>query len=647
MKMNEFNILVIEDDNFQRQMLVTMLRSLGVASIADANNGKQALDIIRDRNTSLVNIALCDLNMPEMDGMEFLRHLGEEQHNVAIIITSALDSKLLTSVGKMVNMHGIKLLGTIEKPITLVNVKDLLEKYDHLPEKRQQPVDTYSFSLEEVLRGIRAKQFKPFFQPKVDLQTGRLVGAEALARWLHPEYGVIGPSVFIPLLEQHDNIDELTFLMLQESTVACRHFLNQGHALSISINLSVVSLGDAMLADKIIQLVNNAGIEPHYIVLEITESAAMTHAAHALENLARLCMNGFSLSIDDYGTGYSSMQQLTRIAFSELKIDQSFVKDFTGNEALSIVVESSIEMAHKLQIKSVAEGVETQQDWDKLKSMKCDIAQGYFIATPMDVEAFCDFIETYQYKANSVLLPSVPEHNKINILIVEDDSFSRKLIARVLRDLGFTHITDTENAEIALKLFDNNTFDLILTDVDIPGLDGLKFIQLIRTGKTFAKKETRIVVLTSFSNTEIVGAALALDINGFMLKPIVPSILDEKISKAMSERLNLRPPLAYEFVKTELKGFAKQENRLSNNHGGASIVLDKPKSEYRKPRTNQQRVSLQKLHPGMILKDSIYLENGTLILQTGTKLTETSINRLCDIKGLLKETHFSVQAIGS
>ncbi|WP_161990560.1 EAL domain-containing protein [Candidatus Methylobacter oryzae] len=646
MKINELNILVVEDDSFQRQVLGTMLRSLGVENITEANNGKQALDIIRAPNTSPINVALCDLNMPEMDGMEFLRHLGEEQHSIAIIISSSLDSKLLTSVAKMVKMYGIRLLGTIEKPITLANVKELLTEYNCLPDKQYQSKDNYSFSLDEVLQGIRAKQFQPFFQPKVDLQTGRLVGAEALARWLHPEYGVIGPSAFIPLLEQHGNIDELTFLILQESAAACRRFLDRGHALTLSINLSVTSLSDAMLADKIIQLVNNAGVEPQYIVLEITESAAMTHEAHALENLARLCMNGFALSIDDYGTGYSSMQQLTRIAFSELKIDQSFVKDFTGNEALSIVVESSIDMAHKLQIKSVAEGVETQQDWDKLKNMKCDIAQGYFIAKPMDAEAFRDFIDTYESKADNVPQPSIQEYNNINILIVEDDSFSRKLIIRVLRDLGFTRITDTESAESALKLFEHNSFDLILTDVDIPGLNGLTFIQLIRTGKTFAKKETRIVVLTSFSNTEIVGSALALDINGFMLKPVVPSLLNEKIGKAMSECLNLRPPLAYEFVKTELKDIAQQQNQSANSRSGASIVLDKPKSEYRNPKINPRRVSLQRLRPGMILKDSIYLENGTLILQTGAKLTETSINRLHDIKALLKETHFSVQAIG-
>jgi len=222
-------------------------------------------------------------------------------------------------------------------------------------------------------------------------RTGRIVGAEVLARWIHPQQGVISPYAFIPLLEESDNIDELTFQMLEKAAISCRSCSDKGLTLTISVNLSLVTLGDTQLAERIIQVVRNAGLDPRYIMLEITESAAMTDVAHALENLARLSMNGFGLSIDDYGTGYSSMQQLTRIPFSELKIDQSFVKDIADNQALRIVVESSIDMAHKLKVKSVAEGVETQQDWDILKRMGCDTAQGYFIAKPMDLASFIGF----------------------------------------------------------------------------------------------------------------------------------------------------------------------------------------------------------------------------------------------------------------
>jgi len=391
MSNKELKIVVVEDDDFQRKMEIRMLRSLGVSSIYDANNGIKALEIIRDKKVMPVDIVLCDLNMPEMDGLEFLRHLGQERHNVAIVIISSLSSKLLLSVGKMTKMHGIKLLGVVEKPVTTVQLEELFSKYERSENRWQQPDIAHDLDLEEVIQGIRDGQFEPYYQPKVDLQTGRLIGAEALARWLHPVHGVIAPGAFIPLLERSGSIDDLTFVMLEKAVIDCRSFSASGALLSISVNLSLVSLDDTLLADKITQMVRGAGVDPACIVLEITESAAMTDVAHALENLARLCMNGFALSIDDYGTGYSSLQQLTRIPFSELKIDQSFVKDFAENEVSRIVVESSVNMAHELRIKSIAEGVETQEDWDTLKGMGCDTAQGYHIARPMDAVAFLKY----------------------------------------------------------------------------------------------------------------------------------------------------------------------------------------------------------------------------------------------------------------
>lgn len=393
---SELNFLVVEDDDFQRRIVVKMLDSLGAKSICDVENGKQAIEVISGESKHPVNIVVCDLNMPEMDGLEFLRYLGQQQQNISIVIISALGSKLLTSAGNMAKMYGMKLLGVIEKPIMLGQLQSLLSKYEHPESKWQKPVASVNFTLEEILEGIQAKQFEPFFQPKVDLKTGRLVGAEVLARWIHPEQGVISPYAFIPLLEQNGKIDGLTFLILEKAAAACRSFHDKGLMLTISVNLSLVSLDDTALADKITQVVLDTGLDPRYVTLEITETAAMTDVAHALENLARLCMNGFALSIDDYGTGYSSMQQLTRIPFSELKIDQSFVQDFADNEALRIVVESSINMAHKLKVKSVAEGVETRQDWDMLRSMGCDTAQGYFIAKPMNLASLVKFSADYE-----------------------------------------------------------------------------------------------------------------------------------------------------------------------------------------------------------------------------------------------------------
>jgi EAL domain-containing protein (putative c-di-GMP-specific phosphodiesterase class I) len=257
-------------------------------------------------------------------------------------------------------------------------------------------IQNFNFTLVEILEGIRQKQFKPFFQPKVDLKSGRIVGAEALARWIHPQHGVVTPYAFIPVLEQAEQIDTLTFLILEESAVACRVLHDQNHLVDISVNLSMVSLGHSHIADKITSIVTSAGADTKYITLEITESATMTDVPIVLENLARLYMNGFTLSIDDYGTGFSNLQQLTRIAFGELKIDQSFVFGLSYNEATKIMVASNIDMAKKLNIKCVAEGLETLEDWEMLNKMDCDIGQGYLIAKPMAIQYFYDFMDQYR-----------------------------------------------------------------------------------------------------------------------------------------------------------------------------------------------------------------------------------------------------------
>ena len=651
MKISDLNVLVVEDDDFQRKTVTNMLRSLGVTSISNAGNGMEALEIIRGLGLKPFDVAICDLNMPEMDGMEFLRHLSGENKSIAIILTSAVDDKLLTSVGRMARMFGMKLLGSIEKPILLTHLQDLLLKYDNSVRERPQPDTGKSFTLEEILHGINANQFEPFFQPKVDLKVGRLVGAEALARWIHPEHGVIGPYSFIPLLELSGNIDDLTFIMLKKSAAACRSFHDQGHILTISVNLSLRSLDDPALANKITQVVREAGIEPQYIILEITESAAMTDVAHALENLARLCMNGFALSIDDYGTGYSSMQQLTRIAFSELKIDQSFVTDFADNKALRIVVESSINMAHKLQVKSVAEGVETRQDYDMLKSVGCDTIQGYFIAKPMDITAFNDFIENYTFKTTSRSLPVVQNQSKINVLVVDDNDFTRKIVLRVLNSLGLTSITDAGSAESALKLLEANTYDLIITDVHMPGLNGLEFAQLIRAGKTHAKPDTRIMVLTQFSQTEVLGTALALDVNGFLVKPIIPSVAEEKLTQAMSEPLRIHPPLAYEAIKTELRSLSNSDNRPPNIHGNKAIVVEKHEEHNDNNEDNDDKNgnvsnhTIRSLRPGMKLNEDIYLSDGSLLMSAGHTLSQLSINRLNDLRYLLPKNTVDVREL--
>lgn len=392
MPIEDLHLLVAEDHEFQRKTLVRMLTSMGAKKVSEAADGKIALSIFTTRVAPPIDIIISDLEMPGMDGMEFMRHLGAADIPVSVIISSALDSSLVSSVEAMTKAYGVTLLGAIPKPVTPEKLRVLIDKYKPPQRKAAPRPAAPPMPLEEIRRGLHAKEFEPFFQPKVSLVDGSVVGAEALARWRHPEKGVLAPYAFITLMENNGLIDQLTWTILEKSAALCREWRDTGLQATVSVNLSLASLSDPGLAERITARVAAQKLEPKDMVLEITESAAMTDLAKALENLTRLRMKGFTLSIDDYGTGYSSMQQLSRIPFSELKIDQSFVYGALEKESAKVILSSSLDMAKNLKLKSVAEGVETRAHWNLLRSLKCDVAQGYFVAKPMEAKAFRDWV---------------------------------------------------------------------------------------------------------------------------------------------------------------------------------------------------------------------------------------------------------------
>jgi len=389
MRIAKLRVLAVEDQEFQRGMLLRVLARLGVTQVSTAADGHSALQIINASDPP-VDIIISDLDMPGMDGLEFMRHLGKAHAPISIILASAMETAVLESVETMSRDYGVKILGVIQKPITPAKLEALIELHKP-PQANQRKASTSapSFTVEEILDGLKRDEFVPFLQPKVELGTGRVKGAEALARWRHPQKGIIAPYAFIDVLEGTQNIDALTWVMVRKSAAFCRDWrAASGLDVTVSANVSIQSLGDVHLADRLTELVRGENLDPRHMIIEVTESATTTSIGHALENLSRLRMKGFGLSIDDFGTGYSSMQQLTRIAFTELKIDRSFVANAATQQKARVVLESSLDMARKLKICSVAEGVETQQDWDLLRQLGCELAQGYLIAKPLDAAHF-------------------------------------------------------------------------------------------------------------------------------------------------------------------------------------------------------------------------------------------------------------------
>ena len=250
--------------------------------------------------------------------------------------------------------------------------------------------------LSELRRAAENEELRLFLQPKIDLQSGRVVGAEALVRWQHPTRGLVPPMQFIPFAERTGFIRMLSAWVLSGAAKFAREALDAGLSLRLSVNLSTRDLMDQDLPAKIEALIAPREVPPASLCLEITESAIMDDPERALSTLEHLHAMGFKLSIDDFGTGYSSLAYLKRLPVDELKIDKSFVMAMERDLDDARIVRSTIELAHNLGLTVVAEGLETLKAWAMLARLGCDEGQGYFIGKPMPQEQFIAWAQSWQ-----------------------------------------------------------------------------------------------------------------------------------------------------------------------------------------------------------------------------------------------------------
>ncbi|QNF14474.1 EAL domain-containing response regulator [Aeromonas jandaei] len=396
---DELVIMVVEDHAFQRKALMHQVRDLGYQQLLEARDGQEALELCQRHS---VDILFCDLRMPGMDGMALLRRLSLGGFSGGIILSSALEDDVVEAVLRMSAAYGLQVLGRIEKPSTKQQLKVLIESWSPRQEQAQKE-DGHRLGLDELRRALDDDQIVPWYQPKVSFATGEWVGMEALARWQHPEYGLVSPGRFIPLAENNGLIDQLTEIIINKSLRDGHLWEETGLSLNLSMNLSTTSLIEGDLCNSLIAQCQRWSINPELITLEVTESSFVQDVGKSLEVLTRLRMHGFGLSIDDFGTGYSSMQQLALLPFTELKLDRSFVDRCYADPSRLAIIESSIELARKLGLKSVAEGVEDELTWQQLAKLGCDVCQGFFSARPMPRSELQEWHRSWQERLPTLI----------------------------------------------------------------------------------------------------------------------------------------------------------------------------------------------------------------------------------------------------
>lgn len=391
-------VLVIDDEQDVLDIVAEAARGLGLlcTTTTDAST-------FLERFNSNTGLILLDLIMPEMDGIELLRLLAQRGCAANVVLMSGVGKRVMETAAELARVLGLSIAGHLEKPFRIRDLEDLLSRFTVLQTDQVTRLPKEFFISDgEIRQAVMRNQFVLHYQPQVEIATGNFVGIEALVRWQHPVHGLVPPDSFIPRIELLQLADALTGIVLSRALNELPLFAGPGGCLPLlSVNLAVQSLRNLLLPDQIVEIAHERNIPPSCLMLEITESGLIQELSSALDVLTRLRMKQINLSIDDFGTGYSMMQQLRNVPATELKIDKSFVQKMDDSESDRVMVLKTIEIGHALDMRVVAEGVETLGQLRRLSQYRCDVAQGYLFSKPLPAEVLATWIKNCSFEHHS------------------------------------------------------------------------------------------------------------------------------------------------------------------------------------------------------------------------------------------------------
>ncbi len=379
-------VLIVDDDPILRVIVHSYFDNLGGFEIFQAADGRGALEIVEHRGHE-IDFIMCDLNMPELDGIQFLRQLKDHVFSGAICILSGEDQLVVETAQKLAHLHSLRIVGALQKPLNVGDLDQLIPRISE-SDAKEKSRPFFSVSESALRNAIDKGQIEPFYQPKVEVSSRKIVGVEALARWTHPQFGMIAPGDFIPVAEQSGLIGNLTSAVLTRAMDDAKRLQACGIFIKTAINIAADLLHNLDFPDRISAEIEAAGLNPPDFVLEVTESGILQKTSDPMEVLTRLRIKGFGLSIDDFGTGHSNVDQLRNFPFSELKIDRSFIQGATKDSISKAIVDAAVLLGRELNMRLVAEGVETQSDWNFVAENGIDEIQGFLVAKPMPAMEF-------------------------------------------------------------------------------------------------------------------------------------------------------------------------------------------------------------------------------------------------------------------
>ena len=327
------------------------------------------------------SVIVMDLQMPDIDGIELLRELAAGGCSATVLLMSGMDSRVLSTAEHLGKSLGLRMSGVLPKPIMLDDLEAMLDKA--LSSARRITAADLEFALD-------SQQIHVYYQPKARRMGNgwRVDAAEALVRWRHPRFGLMLPDEFIPLAERTGLIGALSDFVFKEVANQIRNWQNVDRHFKVAVNCSAALINDLHFPDRLAEIFKQAHVDPSMLVVELTESTAMSDPQVTMDILTRLRLKNFGLAVDDFGTGFSSLSQLYRMPFNELKIDLSFVREMVSDPEAYTIVETLIVMAKKLGMQVCAEGVENSEALALLGDMNCDAVQGFLISPAVPANRF-------------------------------------------------------------------------------------------------------------------------------------------------------------------------------------------------------------------------------------------------------------------
>lgn len=405
-KATELSVLIIDDDSFAINHAEHQLNKIGLQKVQSATSVIDALEVM-SRSPKPFDVLMCDINMPDTDGLELIRLLSSNYRSEGLVIYSS-EKILIKPVRNLIASYNMNFLGHLEKPFRKSELIKILKTQLHTPAPKSNS-NQESLTDKEVREGIKLDALEVVYQPQVCTLEQRIIGVEALARFRRRSGSLVGPAQFIPQIERMGLEYPFTINIFEKAVTQLAVWMAKGIDIKMAVNFSMTAIENLELPEKLADICSNHGISTDLIVVEVTETEITKNPQVALEVLGRMSLQGFTLSIDDFGTGYSSLEKLQMLPFSELKLDRSYVSNACQEDVSMAIMKSIIELAKQLNMRTVAEGVETTRDVTLSREIGVDYIQGYHIAKPMPAEDLSQWIAHFQTSKSTEGTPHV-EH---------------------------------------------------------------------------------------------------------------------------------------------------------------------------------------------------------------------------------------------